>query len=305
MSHPQSTPAHRPPASPPLTIPLKILALTALAPAIWGSTYIVTTQWLTGLPSLFVALMRALPTGLLLLALVRRLPTGLWWGRVFVLGALNFTLFWWMLFVSAYRLPGGVAATIGATQPLIVYALARLLLGTPLSLKTILAALAGLLGVAALILTPAARLDLTGIIAGFVAALSMAAGTVLSRRWQPPVPPLTFTAWQLSAGGVLLLPLALWPQALGSAPMPTLTVPNLLALAYLGLIGAGLTYLIWFRGLAKLGPATIAPLGFFSPLAAVLLGWTVLDQRLTPLQIAGAALVLASVWYAGRMARPH
>ncbi len=43
-----------------------------------------------------------------------------------VLGALNFTIFWAMLFVSAYRLPGGVAATVGAVQPLIVIGLARL-----------------------------------------------------------------------------------------------------------------------------------------------------------------------------------
>ena len=46
--------------------------------------------------------------------------------RVTVLGALNFTFFWAMLFVSAYRLPGGVAATVGAVQPLIVIGLARM-----------------------------------------------------------------------------------------------------------------------------------------------------------------------------------
>lgn len=50
--------------------------LTALAPAIWGSTYLVTTQWLPdGYPGL-LALLRALPAGLLLLLFVRRLPAG-------------------------------------------------------------------------------------------------------------------------------------------------------------------------------------------------------------------------------------
>jgi len=88
------------------------ILLTALAPAVWGSTYIVTTELLPGWHPLLVSLLRALPAGLLLLLLVRRLPEGIWWGRIAVLGALNFSVFWVMLFVSAYRLPGGVAATV-------------------------------------------------------------------------------------------------------------------------------------------------------------------------------------------------
>ncbi|WP_369008192.1 EamA family transporter, partial [Variovorax sp. KBW07] len=50
------------------------LLLTAIAPAIWGSTYIVTTEFLAGLPPLTVAMLRALPAGLLLLLFVRQLP---------------------------------------------------------------------------------------------------------------------------------------------------------------------------------------------------------------------------------------
>jgi hypothetical protein len=95
---------------------------TAVAPAIWGSTYFVTTSFLPQGYPLTVAMLRALPAGLLLLLIVRKLPTGIWWRRAFLLGALNFSFFWAMLFVSAYRLPGGVAATVGAVQPLIVIA---------------------------------------------------------------------------------------------------------------------------------------------------------------------------------------
>ncbi len=84
------------------------LLATAVAPAIWGSTYVVTTELLPGLSPLLVAMLRALPAGLLLLLIVRQLPSGIWWLRVFILGALNFSIFWSMLFVSAYRLAGGV-----------------------------------------------------------------------------------------------------------------------------------------------------------------------------------------------------
>jgi len=266
--------------------------LTATAPAIWGSTYIVTTQLLPAGYPLTVAMLRALPAGLLLLLVVRQLPQGIWWGRTFLLGALNFSFFWAMLFVSAYRLPGGVAATVGAIQPLIVLGLSRAVMGTTVHPLSIVAGLAGIGGVALLVLTPSASLDPIGIAAGLAGAVSMAFGTVLSRHWQPPVPPLTFTAWQLTAGGLLLVPVAL----LFEPALPVPTAQNLVGFLFLGLIGAALTYIVWFRGLAKLGPAAISPLGFLSPLVAVVLGWVLLGQDLSWPQIAGMVVVLASVW---------
>ena len=101
------------------------LLLTALAPAIWGSSYIVATELLPHGYPLTVSLLRALPAGLILLLVVRQLPQSGWWGKVLILGALNFAIFWSMLFLAAYRLPGGVAATLGAVQPLFVLFLAR------------------------------------------------------------------------------------------------------------------------------------------------------------------------------------
>lgn len=269
-----------------------VLFLTALAPIVWGSTYLVTTEMLPeGMP-LTLAMLRALPAGLLLLLFLRKLPQGIWWGRVLILGILNFSLFWWLLFISAYRLPGGVAATVGAIQPLIVLFLSRWLLSSPLSSISIFAALSGIFGVAILLLTPNAALDLTGIIAGLAGAFSMAAGTVLSRRWQPPVSALTFTSWQLTAGGLVLLPFAL----LLEPALPSLSLLNIAGLSYLTLIGGALTYALWFRGLAILGPSSVASLGFLSPMSAVILGWLWLDQQLSPLQLLGMLVILLSVW---------
>jgi probable blue pigment (indigoidine) exporter len=272
------------------------IALTAVAPAIWGSTYLVTTELLPHGYPLTVAMLRALPAGIILLLIVRQLPRGIWWLRSFTLGALNFSFFWAMLFISAYRLPGGVAATVGAIQPLIVVALARLLIGTAIRPLAIAAGLVGMAGVGLLVLTPSAALDPIGIIAGLAGAVSMAFGTVLTRRWAPPVSSLTFTAWQLTAGGLLLLPIAL----LLEPALPTPTLANVLGITWLGLIGAAFTYLLWFRGLSKLEPAAVASLGFLSPLVATLLGWSVLGQNLSPVQIIGMAAVLASVWMAQR-----
>lgn len=273
-------------------MPIPTLLLTALAPAIWGSSYIVTTTLLPGHSPLVVALLRALPAGLLLMVLVRQLPPLNWLPRLLVLGALNFSLFWVLLFLSAYRLPGGVAATLGAVQPLIVVFLSALLLKSQIRAAAVAAALLSIAGVALLVLTPAAKLDVTGVLAGLGGALSMAAGVVLTRKWQPPVSPLTFTAWQLTAGGLLLVPATLWAVP----EIPVFTTANIIGLAYMSLIGGALTYILWFRGLAKIDPSQVSLLGVLSPLSAVILGWVILNESLTPNQMLGAVLALFSLW---------
>lgn len=276
------------------------LLLTATAPAIWGSTYIVTTELLPPHYPLTVALLRALPAGLLLLLIVRKLPERAWWGRILILGALNFSILWAMLFLAAYRLPGGVAATITSVQPLLVVFLASVFLGSPMRALSVAAAVVGIGGVALLVLTPNAALDAIGIAAAIAAAVSMAFGTVLSRRWQPPVSALTFTAWQLTAGGLLLLPVAL----LLEPPLPALTAQNWIGLGWLGLVGAALTYIVWFRGVARLEPSAIAPLAFLSPVTAVILGWALLGQALSAWQVTGIGIVIASIWLSQRGAQP-
>lgn len=271
--------------------------VTALVPVVWGSTYLVTTQALPAGYPITLALLRALPAGLLLLAFTRCLPPASWLGRTLVLGALNFTIFWSLLFVAAYRLPGGVAATLGAFQPIMVILMARGWLGTPINPVAVVSALVGAFGVGLLVLGPEAELDLVGVAAGLGGAASMAAGTVLSRKWQPDVSALSFTGWQLTAGGLLLLPLALMLEP----SLPALSVTNVLGLAWLGLIGAAATYALWFRGIARIGPGAVSMLGMMSPLTAMVLGWLWLNEGLTMVQLTGALVVLASVW-AGQVA---
>jgi len=209
-----------------------------------------------------------------------------------VLGALNIGVFLALLFVAAYRLPGGVAATIIAMQPLVVAVLAAALLAERLTLRVTLAGITGVAGVGLLVLRADARLDGLGVAAGAGAALVMATGIVLSKRWTAPAPMLAVTGWQLAAGGLLLLPVTLLVE--GPIP-PTLTATNLAAYAYLAIPGAALAYFVWFRGIKALSPTQVTFLGLLSPLVATLLGWLVLGQTLTLLQTAGGLAVLAAI----------
>lgn len=111
------------------TTRLSNILLTALAPISWGTTYFVATEFLPPNHPILVAALRALPVGLLLTVIFRQLPKGVWWWRILVLGLLNIGLFQALLFVAVYRLPGGVAATAGAVQPLLVVLLAWPILG--------------------------------------------------------------------------------------------------------------------------------------------------------------------------------
>ena len=99
---------------------LSDVLLTALAPAIWGTTFVVATEFLPPNHPLLVAALRSLPIGILLTAWLRQLPEGIWWWRILLLGSLNIGIFQALLFLAAYRLPGGVAATAGSIQPLLV-----------------------------------------------------------------------------------------------------------------------------------------------------------------------------------------
>ncbi|MGN6829591.1 EamA family transporter [Paucibacter sp. M5-1] len=265
--------------------------LTALAPVIWGSTYIVTTELLPPDRPFTAALIRSLPAGLLLVLYARRLPARGDWGRLLVLAALNLGFFQAMLFIAAYRLPGGLAAVVGAIQPLLVIAMSWAVDRRRPPSLAIGAGVTGVLGMAALLLSPGAVWDPVGVAAALAGAISMAAGTYLARRWQTGMPVLALTGWQLLIAGLMLLPLA-WSV---DAPLPALGMGQVLGYAYLSLAGALLAYALWFRGIARLSPVAVSSLGLLSPLTAVLLGWLLLDQAMGGLSLLGLLVVLGSV----------
>ncbi|ALO66390.1 ABC transporter permease [Arthrobacter alpinus] len=278
---------------------MRLILATSLAPVLWGTTYLTTTMFLPADRPLLAGVLRALPAGLLLLALSRQLPQGAWWWKSWVLGMLNIGAFFALLFVAAYRLPGGVAAIVGGIQPLLVAVLASAVLTEKLTFPRVLAGAAGVLGVALIVLQSQARLDALGLAAAAGGTVSMAAGTVLAKKWgQPlsragrPVTPLATTAWQLVAGGASLSVLLLVFEGLPADP---LTNSNILGYLYLSVVGTAFAYFCWFRGLSRLPAGAAAFLGLLSPVVAIVLGWAVAGQSMGALQIVGIAVVLVSV----------
>ncbi|MYV50438.1 EamA family transporter [Streptomyces sp. SID2888] len=269
-----------------------VVLLTALAPVSWGTTYAVTTEFLPDDRPLFTGLMRALPAGLLLLALARALPRGAWWWRAAVLGALNIGAFFPLLFLSAYRLPGGMAAVVGSVGPLFVAGLSAALLGERPTVRTLLTGVAAALGVSLVVLKAAGALDPVGVLAALAATASMSTGTVLTKRWGRPegAGPLALTAWQLTAGGLLIAPVALTMEG---AP-PALDGPAVGGYLYLAVANTAVAYWLWFRGIGRLTATQATLLGPLSPLTAAVLGWVALGQSLGPVQLGGMAVAFGA-----------
>ena len=273
---------------------LASILTTAIAPMTWGTTYLVTTELLPADRPLLAGLLRALPAGIALAAITRSRPQGTWWFKTALLGILNIGGFFALLFLAAFRLPGGVAGTLGAIQPLLAAALAAALLGERMRQTVLFAGVLGVTGVGLLVLGAEAKLDAIGVFAGLGGAAAMAMGVVLTKRWGRPTSLLAFTSWQLIAGGLFLLPLALMVEGVPQ----TISTANIAGFLWLSSVGTAVAYALWFRGIQILPVAQVTLLGLFSPVIAAIAGWVVLGQSLSPTQFTGMAIVLSSIWIA-------
>ncbi|GLW55534.1 ABC transporter permease [Kitasatospora phosalacinea] len=282
-------------------------ALTALAPVAWGANYYVTHHYLPADAPLWGAALRALPAGLLLLAAARRLPRGAWWWRSAVLGVLNTSAFFVLVYLASQWLPAGTAAMVMALSPLALTLCAWLLAGERPRAAQLCGGAVGVGGAALMLAGDAGAVSgtgpvsgadgLPGLLASLGALLASSVGYVLAKRWAAPADGggapgvLASTAWQLTLGGLLLLPVAVLAEG---AP-PALAGSALPAFGYTSLVATALAFLVWFTGLRRLPAATVGLIGLLNPVTGVLLGTALDGEPLGPARLGGAALVAAGI----------
>ncbi|MFJ3794856.1 EamA family transporter [Streptomyces sp. NPDC090088] len=277
---------------------LRRRALTAVAPVAWGANYYVTHQFLPADRPLYGAALRALPAGLVLLAVCRQRPRGAWWWRSAVLGLLNVSVFFVLVYAASQLLPTSIASTVMALSPLAMMLIAWALVAERPGTAHLAGAAIGLAGVCLMLLTGADGVSVPGILASAAAMLVSSFGHILTKRWSAGTDVLASTAWQLTAGGLFLLPVA----AAMEGPPPALSPAALLAFGYVTLIATALAFVAWFTGLRHLPAGTVGLIGLLNPLTGVLLGTAVAGEVLTGRQLCGLVLVLAGV-VLGRPAR--
>ncbi|MEU6765037.1 EamA family transporter [Streptomyces sp. NPDC046853] len=270
---------------------LRWVALTAVAPVAWGANYYVTHEFLPADRPFYGAALRALPAGLILLGLCRQLPRGAWWWRSAVLGLLNVSVFFVLVYAASQLLPTSIASTVMALSPLAMMLLAWSLVAERPGAAHLAGAAIGLGGVCLMLFTGTAEVSLPGVLASAAAMLMSSFGYILAKRWSAGIDVLASTTWQLTAGGLFLLPVA----AAVEGPPPALSVPEILAFGYVALVATALAFVAWFTGLRHLPAGTVGLIGLLNPVTGVVLGTMVAGEMLTLQQLCGLALVLAGV----------
>ena len=276
--------------------PLEWALLIALS-VLWGGTFFFAEVALAEVRPLTLVFARVgLAAGALWLAVWasgQRMPRSMaLWGAFLVMGALNNLIPFSLIFWGQTRITGGLAAILNATTPLFTVVLAHFLTRDErMTLNRLAGVLLGIAGVIVMIGPALLRelgLQLLAQIAVLGAALSYALAGIFGRLFHK-TPPLVSAAGQVTATTVLMLPAVLWLG--GGWNMPLLGLWTWAAIIGLALFSTALAYLIYFRLLASAGATNLLLVTFLIPVSAIVLGASLLGERLEPQEFGGMTLI--------------
>ena len=211
--------------------------------------------------------------------------------RFLLLGAVNTAITFSLFAYAALSITAGLASILNATAPLFTALVAWLWLRERLTLLQWLGMAIGMAGVAWLSASKA-QFALDGsalaIGAGVLASVSYGVSASVVKRYFTGVRPLAVAAGSQSAAAVLLLPFAVaaWPSG-----RPR--VVDWGSAIALGVLCTGLAYILYFRLIARVGPATAMTVTFLIPAFAMLWGGLILGESVTGTMLAGCAVILA------------
>ena len=194
------------------------------------------------------------------------------------------------------RLESGLVALVIGTMPLWVAAIEAALDRRSPSPRLVVSLLCGFAGLAVLTaprFEDGVSADAVGVAVVEAGTLSWGVGSILlSRRPVGSVRPAVVSGWQQGFGAIgFLLMVAATSEP---APHPTPTAGG--AWVYLVVFGSLLAFTSYVQALRLLPTPVVMTYTYVNPAIAVLLGWAVLDERITPSTVAGMLLILVGVW---------
>ena len=269
-----------------------LIALSIL----WGGSFFFNELALDGLDPFTVVMWRVGIGGvalwLYLKARGRSLPKmGAAGGAFLVMGLLNNLIPFVLIVWGQARIDSGLASILNATTPLFTVTLAHFLTRDErMSWNKALGVILGIVGVAVM-MAPGeiARVDadLLGQAAILVAALSYAGAGIFGRRLAEH-PPTVSAAGMLLASAAMSIPTAL---LLGDPLSGIPSLPAFIGILCLGLVSTTLAYILYFRILARAGATNLLLVTLLVPVAAILLGVTVLGEVLAAAALTGMGLI--------------
>jgi drug/metabolite transporter (DMT)-like permease len=273
---------------------------------LWGTTFLTIRIVVRDIPPIFAAGTRMFLAGAILLAFMAirgaARPTLEQWRSLAVMGVSMFAVDYAFLFWAEKYLSSGIAAVISATIPLLVVFFEILFRLQPFRWSAMAAVLLGFCGVSVLMI-PDAKLSVPMLpaLGVLIGGCGWALGTVLTKKMPlPSSRPVTAGA-SMAIGGLVLLALS---AGLGELhPFPHVTRSAALGLAYLITFGSLIAYTAYVWLLSHMPASKVASYAYVNPVVAVILGYFLAGEVITPRMIAGAALVLLSVYLILRINR--
>jgi len=201
--------------------------------------------------------------------------------------AIPFVLFAW----AAQRAPAAIGAICNAMTVLFAALIAFLFFGEKIGLRRAIALLVGFTGVVVLATAKVSGLSIgTAVIAGSLAALLYGLGVNLVKRHMAGLPPAASAGATLGSAALVMLPMAVthWPEA----PIPVSAWACAIAL---GVVCTGLAFLMFYRLIARIGPARASTVTYLVPMFGALFAWLFLGEPVTLAMLVAGALILGSV----------
>ncbi|MBK7592578.1 MAG: EamA family transporter [Betaproteobacteria bacterium] len=270
----------------------------------WGGNWLATKGLVMNAPPFASAASRALLCGAVMLALAGRTEVRALFAhaplRIVAIGLLTSTICNGAIYWGVARLSTGLAAIVNNALTPIGLLLFGYLLGEETLSRRRLAGIA--LGVVGLALLFARRTQgsidteaIAGLAAVAVGTLSYCLGSVWCRPLLRHSGPMAVGGMQMLIGGAFLVALSGAFERPDPGQLAGMGSPVfLLSLAWTGLVGGAAALVIYLRLIRDWGPTRAGMYAFVTPIVATALGAAVLGERLGPLEIAGAVVLLAA-----------
>jgi len=282
-----------------------IVVAFAIVYVVWGSTYLAIRFAIETLPPFLMASARFLVAGSVLYVWARLArgaarPGRAQWGAAAIVGVLmlvggNGGVVW-----AELRIPSGVTALLGGIVPFWIVLYDWLKRGG--ARPTAQVAFGVLLGLAGLLwlmgpgsLADGERIDLLGAGAVVISSLTWATGSIYQRHAPMPASPWLFTAMQMLAGGVGLLIVGAMLGELPQINVASFSLRSVLGFLYLVVFGSIVAFSAFVWLLRASTPARVSTHTYVNPVVAVLLGWALADEPLTPRMLVAAAVIIGGV----------
>jgi drug/metabolite transporter (DMT)-like permease len=270
---------------------------------VWGSTYLAMRVVVGEMPPLAAAGTRFLTAGTLMALVASHVdrahgwPTRRQWLDYALVGVLLLSIGNSLVMWSERTVPSGIAALIVATVPVWILLLDGLRPnGRPWTLRLWIGTAIGLAGVA-LVARPGGQVDAQhwlAIVALQVACLSWTVGSLRAQQVPRRLPLASAAAVEMFAAGAIVL---IASRLFGEdwSLMVAASARAWGGVAYLIVFGSLVGFTAFAYCLNELPASTVGTYAYVNPMVAVLLGWLVLREPLTPGLLAGGALILLSV----------